>query len=315
MDIRIWMSNKLKAQKQFKNELLHSLIEWDNKAECGLLDAFDIDKREEWLVELYTLEQMERDDLKQISRVRWAIEGDENTRFFHSLLRNKYANFYVKGIFVNEVWCESPNGIKHADVEHFAARFKERTEARLKFVSSLFRKLSYDDSTFLESNISMEEIKSTVWSCASSKAPGPYGLNFNFIKSYWEVIKNEFFNCIKYLEATRILANGCNPSFIVLIPKKRPLGFSNYRPISLIGYVYKVIFKVLALRLAKVIPTVISPNQTAFLAGRQILDGCLIANEIIRVAKMENHKLLLFKVDFEKAFDNVCWELLFDVMA
>ncbi|GKD21782.1 RNA-directed DNA polymerase, eukaryota, reverse transcriptase zinc-binding domain protein [Tanacetum coccineum] len=48
--------------------------------------------------------------------------------------------------------------------------------------------------------------------------------------------------------------------------------------------------------------------------GRQILDGCLIANEIIRMAHIEDHKLLLFKVDFEKAFDSVNWEFLFDVM-
>ncbi|GJZ76785.1 putative RNA-directed DNA polymerase [Tanacetum coccineum] len=139
-----------------------------------------------------------------------------------------------------------------------------------------------------------------------SKSPGPDGFNFNFIKAYWEVLKFDFFECIKHFETFGKLESGCNPSFIVLIPKKiDPLGFSDYRPISLIGCVYKVISKVLSLRLAKVIPTVISPNQTAFLAGRQILDGSLIANEIIHMAKIENHDLLLFKVDFKKAFDSV----------
>ncbi|GJR44507.1 putative reverse transcriptase domain-containing protein [Tanacetum coccineum] len=56
---------------------------------------------------------------------------------------------------------------------------------------------------------------------------------------------------------------------------------------------------------AKVIASVISPNQSAFIAGRQILDGNLIANEVIRMASIENLKLLLFKVDFEKAFDSL----------
>ncbi|GJZ84503.1 cysteine-rich receptor-like protein kinase [Tanacetum coccineum] len=182
------------------------------------------------------------------------------------------------------------------------------------FHSPLFRKLSTTDAIFLESEISMEEVKAAVWSCLGSKSPGPDGFNFNFIKAYWEVLRFDFYECVKHFKATGKLANGCNPSFIVLIPKKcDPLGFSDYRPISLNGCVYKVISKILALRLAKVISSIIGPNQTAFLAGRQILDGCLIANEIIRMEKIENQNLLLFKVDFEKAFDCVNWRFLHDM--
>ena len=59
---------------------------------------------------------------------------------------------------------------------------------------------------------------------------------------------------------------------------------------------------------------VISPNQTAFLSGRQILDGVLIANEITNYAKQAGLNLLLFKVDFEKAFDSVNWSFLLYVM-
>ncbi|GJX11722.1 putative RNA-directed DNA polymerase, eukaryota, reverse transcriptase zinc-binding domain protein [Tanacetum coccineum] len=111
------------------------------------------------------------------------------------------------------------------------------------------------------------------------------------------------------------LPNGCNASFVVLIPKKNdPLSFSDYRPISLIGCVYKVISKLLSSRLARVIDSVVGPNQSAFIEGRQILDGCLIANEIIRMASLENQKLLLFKVDFEKTFDSVNWKFLLSVM-
>ncbi|GJT86659.1 RNA-directed DNA polymerase, eukaryota [Tanacetum coccineum] len=63
-----------------------------------------------------------------------------------------------------------------------------------------------------------------------------------------------------------------------------------------------------------VISSIIGPNQTAFLSERQILDGCLTANEVIHMAKIEDHKLLLLKVDFEKAFDSVCWNFLLDIM-
>lgn len=67
----------------------------------------------------------------------------------------------------------------------------------------------------------------------------------------------------------------------------------------------KVIAKVLANRLRKVIASIISDTQTSFIAGRQILDGILIANEIVDEVKIKKREILLFKVDFEKAYDTV----------
>ncbi|GJZ08803.1 cysteine-rich receptor-like protein kinase, partial [Tanacetum coccineum] len=179
----------------------------------------------------------------------------------------------IKGVHVDEVWVDSPKNIKAAALNYFKSRFKEK-------------------------------VKGVVWDCTVSKAPGPDGFNLNFIKSFWDVIKVDFWNCIQHFESTGSLANGCNPSFIILTPKKPdPIGFSDYRPISLIGCVYKVISKLLSSRLARVINYIISHNQSDFISGRQILDGCLIANEIIQMASLEDQKLLLFKVNFEKAFD------------
>ncbi|GKF31355.1 cysteine-rich receptor-like protein kinase [Tanacetum coccineum] len=217
---------------------------------------------------------------------------------------------------VNGIWQEDPDQvIKAAAFDHFSSQFKESRSSRPCFSSSRFRKISDQDACVLESPMSVEEVKEAVWGCASSKAPGPDGFNFNFIKTFWNIIKGEFLECIRFFETSGHLANGCNPSFIVLIPKRKdPLGFGDYRPISLIGCVYKIISKILANRLAKVIDTVISSNQAAFISGRQILDGVLVANEIIRMATIEKSKLLLFKVDFEKAFDSVNWPFLLDTM-
>ncbi|GJY66889.1 RNA-directed DNA polymerase, eukaryota [Tanacetum coccineum] len=205
--------------------------------------------------------------------------------------------------------------IKQSAMDHYAATFKESYGNRSLLESNLFRKLSTTDASFLESDLTIEEVKEVVWDCAGSKAPGPDGFNFNFIKTYWEVIKPDFWNCIRHIGKTGVLKKGCNPSFTVLIPKKiDPISFSDYRPICLIGCVYKVISKLLASRLARAIDSVISPNQSAFIKGRQILDGFLIANEIIRMDKLKDQNLLIFKVDFEKAFDSVNWNSLLDVM-
>nr|GFB03785.1 RNA-directed DNA polymerase, eukaryota [Tanacetum cinerariifolium] len=76
---------------------------------------------------------------------------------------------------------------------------------------------------------------------------------------------------------------GCNSSFVTLIPKIIDAKFVNdFRPISLIGSVYKVVTKVLANRLVSVIRDLVSDTQSAFVAGRQILDGPFILDEILK---------------------------------
>ncbi|GJW74500.1 putative RNA-directed DNA polymerase, eukaryota, reverse transcriptase zinc-binding domain protein [Tanacetum coccineum] len=71
---------------------------------------------------------------------------------------------------------------------------------------------------------------------------------------------------------------------------------------------------ILGSRLAKVIGSIIGPDQSTFTKGSQILDGCLIANEIVHMAKLEDQRMFLFKVDFKKAFDSVNWNFLLDIM-
>nr|GFA12871.1 RNA-directed DNA polymerase, eukaryota, reverse transcriptase zinc-binding domain protein [Tanacetum cinerariifolium] len=142
------------------------------------------------------------------------------------------------------------------------------------------------------------------------------GFNFKFIKRYWDMVKFDFLNFFKQFENHGSLARGCNASFISLIPKKADLlELSDYPPISVIGSMYKILSKVLAPRLCQVIHKLIDPNQTTFLKGRQILDGSVFSNEILNCAKSERIDMLLFKVDFEKAFDSVNWEFLFDIMS
>jgi hypothetical protein len=78
---------------------------------------------------------------------------------------------------------------------------------------------------------------------------------------------------------------------------------------------YKMLAKVLANRLRAIIGSVVSDSQSAFVKGKQILDGILIANEEVDEAKRMKKELLLFKVDFEKAYDTVDLNYLDSVMA
>ncbi|GJY51651.1 RNA-directed DNA polymerase, eukaryota [Tanacetum coccineum] len=89
---------------------------------------------------------------------------------------------------------------------------------------------------------------------------------------------------------------------------------NDFRPISLIGCIYKVVTKILANRLVSVISDLVSETQSAFVAGRQILDGPFILDEVLHWCKRKKNQAMFFKVDFAKAYDSVRWDYLLDVL-
>lgn len=120
---------------------------------------------------------------------------------------------------------------------------------------------------------------------------------------------------VRYFEDHGSISNGCNSSLINLVPKcKDPTSLVDFRPISLIGCLYKIIAKTLAGRIKQVIGSVVNEVQFAYVEGRNILDGPLIVNEVCAWAKKSARKVLLFKVDFDKAFDSVNWGYLDSVL-
>ncbi|XP_071708985.1 uncharacterized protein [Rutidosis leptorrhynchoides] len=100
---------------------------------------------------------------------------------------------------------------------------------------------------------------------------------------------------------------GSNSAFFYLLPKvKNPVLVTDFRLISLVGFFYKIVTN----RLLLIINKIISPVQSAFISRRQILDGPLMLSEIMSWYKKTNRHMLLFKVDFEKAYDSFNWDYL-----
>lgn len=97
-------------------------------------------------------------------------------------------------------------------------------------------------------------------------------------------------------------------TFITLIPKKKGVAdLNDFRPISLVGCIYKLLAKTLALRLKSVLGDVISESQHAFILGRQTIDCALIANEITDAMVREGWEVVICKFNMEKAYDHANW--------
>jgi hypothetical protein len=147
---------------------------------------------------------------------------------------------------------------------------------------------------------------------ANEKAPGPA---IEFFKFFWKLIGADYHAMICQSLAKGKLPNSVVRGLITLLHKggdHLPLG--NYRPITLFNSTYKIYAKLLQRRLQPVLMEVISPDQSAFLPMRYILDNIVLTQEILNWAKTSKQLLVLMKLDFVKAYDRVSWCFLFWAM-
>ena len=166
------------------------------------------------------------------------------------------------------------------------------------------------DSPFIE-----EEISKAIFQLDRDKALGPDGFTIAVFQECWDVIKEDLVRVFAEFHRSGIINQNTNASFIVLIPKKSlSKRISDFRPISLITSLYKIIAKVLSGRLRGVLHETIHYTQGAFVQGRQILDAVLIANEIVDERRRSGEEGVVFKIDFEKAYDHVKWDFLDHVL-
>lgn len=155
-----------------------------------------------------------------------------------------------------------------------------------------------------------EEVKAAVMGLAKGKASGPNGLPSEFLQIYWDDMKTEIISITEDFFHHRSDLRPVNQANIVMIAKKDgPETVHDYRPISILSLIPKVISKVLANRLRQALPDLISLQQTAFIRDRQIAENFIATRELLH-----HIEAVLIKVDFTKAFDSVNWQFLYKVM-
>lgn len=315
MDIKCWW-NEVRAKEQEELSILSSEIDKFDE----ILEVRDLLEEELWArleakKRIVEIEGHKKQDLKQRARVKWATEGDDNTAYFHRAVNHRRLWNSIPGLEVNGVWVVSPKTIKKEIFQFFRNRFAEPYESRPALTCSNLKTVSEEDNRMLTEKFELEEIKEAVFGCGGDRAPGPDGFNFRFLKRYWDLFAQDFVNILQHFYDHGTINRGCASSFLALIPKvSDPSSLNDYRPINLIGVISKVISKILANRIRRMISSVISESQSAFLSERYILDGPLMVNEILTWAKKSSVDVFLLKIDFEKAYDNVNWNFVLSIM-
>ena len=241
------------------NSLIHKISktqrvepsDWNGNTE-GTLQAL----LREWLL---------RSDVlwHQKSRELWLKEGDKNTNFFHlsTIIRRRHNN--IDAITGDDGgWITDTCLIRQHLQENFKNLF---TAEAVNFPTQLEDLISIVISE--EENIALcmiptpEEIKSTLFHMSELKAPGSDGFLVAFYKNYYPIMGEYVIAVVTSFFTDGSMLKEVNSSLIILIQKvPNPSTFNNYRPISLCNVIYKIISKILVLRIRPILLRFISPS-------------------------------------------------------
>jgi hypothetical protein len=230
----------------------------------------------------------------------------ENTKYFHARATERYRRNAI-----SEIQDEDGNTL----VEHqqkaaaFWQCFKNRMGVsfppRVSIVFDRYISVVHGLDV-LADPFSVEEIEGVMSHLKVDKAPGPDGFNGLFFKHCWAIIKNDFIKlCMDFHSGMASLQN-INGSFITLVPKKQSAETVNdFRPISLTNTSLKFLTKLLANRFQDHITNCIHDNQYGFIKSRTIQDCLAWTFEYIHQCQKSRKKVVIIKIDFEKAFDTI----------
>ncbi|RVX20225.1 Transposon TX1 uncharacterized 149 kDa protein [Vitis vinifera] len=288
-DLKKWNKEVVGNVSFNRAEALSRLQQWEAKENENALTPEDLEAKNLDLEEYKKWALLEETSWRQKSREIWLREGDKNTKYFHKMANARARRNFLSKIKVNGVYLSSLAEIKEGVCNAYQTLLSDPGDWRPSINGLNFKELGEGLASSLEVMFSEEEIFAALSSFCGDKAP---------VLPPWTFQRS------------------LNSTFLLLIPKKEGTeDLKDFRPISLVGSVYKLLAKVLANRLKTVMGEVISDSQHAFVHGRQILDAVLIANEALDSRLKDNIPGLLLKMDIEKAFDHVNWNFLMEVMS
>jgi mannosylglycoprotein endo-beta-mannosidase len=258
---------------------------------------------------------VERARKKQSSRIANLKDGDANTKFFHLRVNARRRKNHIHRLKHNNGWVTGHDDKEKIIFDHFKSVMGRGDTSshdfnwtELNFTMPVLHSLG---EPFTE-----EEIKAAITQMPDDKVPGLDGFTGSFFKRCWEIIKVDVMAVVHLFGDLHVENfHWLNSANIALLPKKEGAEeIVDYRPISLIHIVAKILSKTLANRLGPFMDELVSNAQSAFIKKRSIHDNFLYVKNLATRYHKSKTPSLLFKLDIRKAFDSVRWGYLLDLL-
>ncbi|WVZ77498.1 hypothetical protein U9M48_025357 [Paspalum notatum var. saurae] len=314
-ELQSWSATKVGMIEQQLAAAREIILKLDRAQDFRALSAEESEFRASLKHLCLGLSSLERTMARQRARVRHIAEGDANTRYFHILARGKKKRIFIPQLKIDGVQVADHEAMEQAVFSHFQGVFG----------SSMHRphglnlgELGYErtDLSSLDVPFTEEEVWAAIRDMPSDRAPGPDGFNRAFYKAAWGTIKQDIMAAL----GTFYRGNGggfsaLNNGLIVLLPKRQDASSpSDYRPIAMVHSFGKLVSKILAVRLAPLLPGLMSCNQTAFVRGRALHDSYKFVQAAAVYFRKMKIPVAMLKIDISKAFDTISWSFLLDVL-
>ena len=321
------MKNRLKAFnfQVFANvqEKVVEARETLYRAQADLLsnpsDTSLVGIEQECLKNFHDLARAKEGFLKQKSRIQWLKLGVKNSNFLHKVVKARNSKNSIKSIMMeNGGRIDDPTSIKHEFVKHFQSVLGSNMQMSATVDYSLDGLVwSSKHLDILNSGITHEEIKRSMFSIDDAKAPGPDGFSSLFFRKAWSIVGSEVCETVEDFFSSGCLLREINCTIIALVPKiPNPSSMYDYRPISCCNTIYKCISKIIAAKIKGCLLDIISPTQTAFVQGRNIADNILLTQELMKSYHLDSGlPICALKIDLKKVYDSISWDCILDILS
>lgn len=314
--LRVWSRTLFSNAKVQLHMALEIILRLDEAQDVRILSPEEADLRKRLKRRVVGLAVLERTRKRQSSRITNIKEGDANTRYFHLRINGRRRKNLIHRLKQGNDWVTDQDHKKNIVHSHFSEIMKRGAPRPKTIKWAAIPRADHDLST-LGDAITEEEVKAAIFALPSDKAPGPDGFTGKFFKSCWEIIKDDILlviNSFSNLQTRNF--HWLNSANIALVPKKDGAEeISDFRPISLIHAVAKLIAKILATRLAPHMNDIVSIAQSAFIKKRSTHDNFMYVRNSARRFHRTKKPMLLFKLDIRKAFDSVRWDYLLEMLS
>lgn len=249
-------------------------------------------------------------------------EGDENGKLLANLVADLRIPVSIP-VIKNSVGTliSDPAGIMDEFVSFYKALYSPIPSYDVAGLEDLLQSLSMPkltdtDVTQLDADISVLEIEAAILAFPHKKAPGLDGFPADFYKVYMSQLAPRLNLLFKHCWEHGSLPASMMEAYMVLLlkPGKDPQLCSSYHPIALLNSDLKILAKVLATRLAKVISTLVDIDQTGFIPGMSTDTNLRRLFTHLQMDNTEFPAKVAVSIDIEKAFDSVDWQYMHKVL-
>ena len=250
------------------------------------------------------------------ARIKWIEEGERNTKYFLNLEKSRgKKNVMTRIIDNNGKLITNQTEVLEEQVKFYSTLYSQNTgienieEVVNDFIhNENFPKLEEDEALICDGLITHEEAGDALKSMKNGSAPGSDGLTVEFFKCFWEILKTTITNSYNESLEKGEMSYSQKQGIIILLHKGNDLSrenLNNWRPITLTNTDYKILAKVLARRLDKVIGKLINQDQVGYLKGRSISTVLRTIDDVIQYLNCTDNSGFLLALDYRKAFDSI----------